>query len=198
MILRRVALSLATPPRARDWGEAALAAAVAGGLGYALGRRTGLFQPQRADLRGALGTALLTFVVPALGEELVFRAALIPSRSERPSARAEATLATALFTLWHVLQARTFLRAAAPIFLRTDFLALAALEGAVCALLRRRSGSIWTSVALHWAEVMVWKLWLGGPSLASLARRESAARPSEPCHPGRSAAAGGAQSRDHA
>jgi predicted Abi (CAAX) family protease len=169
VIVRRALGALVTRPSRRDWAEAALAALAAGAVGYALGMRSGLFRPGPSDHRGLVGTALLTLVTPALGEELVFRGALIPSRTERPSAAAEMTLSTALFTLWHVLEARTFLRPAAPVFLRVDFLLLAALEGAVCAVLRRRSGSIWTCVALHWAEVMVWKLWLGGPSLASLA-----------------------------
>jgi predicted Abi (CAAX) family protease len=72
------------------------------------------------------------------------------------------------FTLWHVATALTILPGARATFLRADFLAIAALEGAVCAWLRRRTGSVWPGVALHWAEVMVWKTWLGGPSLGAL------------------------------
>jgi membrane protease YdiL (CAAX protease family) len=49
----------------------------------------------------------------------------------------------------------------------------AAALGASAAWLRRRSGSVWPAVALHWAGVLVWKTWLGGPTLAGLAGAES-------------------------
>jgi predicted Abi (CAAX) family protease len=117
-----------------------------------------------------LSSALLVLATPALGEELLFRAVLTPSREEQPDDVAALFPSTIAFTLWHVLTALTILPSARPIFLRPDFLAIAALEGLVCGWLRRRTGSVWPGVALHWAEVMVWKTWLGGPDLADLAQ----------------------------
>ncbi|MBL8536758.1 MAG: CPBP family intramembrane metalloprotease [Hyphomonadaceae bacterium] len=69
------------------------------------------------------------------------------------------------FALWHVAEA-AFLPGTAATFLRTDFLALAALLGLLCAILRRRSSSIWTAVTLHWLVVVVWQGFFGGPSFA--------------------------------
>lgn len=159
---RRLRRAVLTLPTRRGWAETVAAGLIAGWAAYALGRRTGLFTPGAARTGGLARTVLTTFFVPALGEELLFRAAMVPSRAERGSARTAITVSTALFTAWHVLEARTFLRAAAPVFLRPDFLLIAALEGAVCAALLRRTGSVWPGVLLHSAEVVVWKLWLGG------------------------------------
>lgn len=153
-------------PGARGWGETLALGAAAGLAGYVLGRRTGLFRP--APGRPSLVAALGVLIVPALGEELLFRGALTPGREENADDLTAVAGSTAAFTLWHVVEALTFLPGARSTFLRPDFLVLAALEGAVCGWLRRRTGSIWPGVLLHAAEVFVWKTWLGGPPLASL------------------------------
>ncbi len=61
-----------------------------------------------------------------------------------------------------MVEAETFLRAAAPMFLRPDFLAIAGTLGIGCAFVRRLNGSLWPAVALHWVMVGVWQTWLGG------------------------------------
>jgi uncharacterized protein len=163
-LARRTWRSSTALPSPRHWAETLALGVAAGAAGYALGRATGLFRPRPGAPR--LADALAVLVVPALGEELIFRGALTPSRDEvRDDVRAVAG-STALFTLWHVLEAATFMRGARATFLRPDFLALAALEGVVCAWLRRRTGSIWPGVLLHAAEVFVWKTWLGGDDLS--------------------------------
>ena len=96
----------------------------------------------------------------------MFRAALVPSRSEASRASVAIALSVLAFTLWHVVET-LFLPYSAATFLRADFLALAALLGLFCALLRWRSGSIWTAVALHWLAVVAWQGWLGGPSFGT-------------------------------
>ena len=166
----RACKALVVAPTARHWLETLVVGAIAGGAAYALGRRTGLFRP-RAGPRPTLAAALIVLATPALGEELLFRAALTPSRDEQRSDLAAILPSTVAFTLWHVATALTILPGARATFLRADFLAIAALEGAVCGWLRRRTGSVWPGVALHWAEVMVWKTWLGGPSLGALTSR---------------------------
>jgi len=100
--------------------------------------------------------------IPALGEELMFRAALIPGRHEGAPALPWIALSVVLFTGWHVVET-TFLPGSAATFLRADFLTLAAVLGLLCALLRWRSESIWTAVALHWLVVVAWQGWFGGP-----------------------------------
>ncbi len=100
--------------------------------------------------------------------EAPFRGLLVPDRGEAAAAWGPIVASTALFCLWHVFEACTFLPGARPIFLRPDFLAWTVLLGLACALLRRRSGSLWTAVLLHWGLVVLWLGWLGGPSAHSL------------------------------
>ncbi|WGM31697.1 CPBP family glutamic-type intramembrane protease [Brevundimonas sp. NIBR11] len=110
-------------------------------------------------------TALL---IPSLGEEIVFRGLLIPDRGDGRRLLVLA-LSVGLFALWHVFEALTFLPGARGLFLRADFLILAAGLGLACGVLRLRSGSLWTAVMLHWSVVVVWKGFLGGPALSDLA-----------------------------
>ncbi len=88
---------------------------------------------------------------------------LVPSRDEAPNALRPIALSVVLFAAWHVVET-LFLPGSAATFLRADFLALAALLGLLCAILRWRSGSIWPAVALHWIVVVAWQGWFGGPS----------------------------------
>ena len=106
-------------------------------------------------------------LVPSLTEEGFFRGMLMPDRSEtrRPFAWIVATAAA--FTAWHPVET-LFLRHAASIFLRPDFLACTAILGLGAATIRWRTASLWPAVALHWLAVVLWQTWLGGPGLASL------------------------------
>lgn len=162
-IAKRVRAALTTQPGARDLVDLALAAAVFSALA-ALIANTGLLRwaPLSAPQLGLI--ALRALVLPAFGEELCFRAALVPARTETARPALWIGLSVALFTAWHVLET-AFLPGSAATFLRADFLALAAALGLLCALLRWRSGSIWTAVALHWLAVVAWQGWFGGPSL---------------------------------
>ncbi len=163
-VLARLRRALATAPTARDWGEAAvgvaLLAAVFGPLGFA----TGLLHWEPRPWPVILKCAAVVLFVPALGEELPFRGALIPDRGEARRALAPILGSTAVFTLWHVVET-SWLAEERTTFLRWDFLAWAAALGLVCAVLRRRSGSVWSPVALHWAAVVAWMGWLGGRPL---------------------------------
>jgi predicted Abi (CAAX) family protease len=160
LIVQRIARACATLPRPRDGLELLLAAIVMATLGASA--RTGLlhWSPQPAPDLAVL--AVRALFIPALGEELVFRAALMPGRHEGARPLPWIALSVVLFTAWHVMES-TFLPGAAAAFLRADFLALAAVLGLLCALLRWRSGSIWTAVALHWLVVVAWQGWFGGP-----------------------------------
>jgi predicted Abi (CAAX) family protease len=106
--------------------------------------------------------ALLTLAAPAITEELLFRS-WIPNREEEPSLAAAVLPSAISFAVWHLLEAYTFLSAHRSLLARPDFLALAFLLGLLCAVLRRRSDSLWTAVALHWVVVAAWSGWLGGP-----------------------------------
>lgn len=163
--LGRAWLALATWPTVRGWalsgGIGAVALATLGAIGFS----TGLYALHPANTAGLAGRLAETFVAPAIGEELVFRGLLIPDRAESPRFAAPLLFSTAAFILWHVVEAETVLRSAAPMFLRADFLACAAVLGVGCALARRLTGSLWPAVALHWIMVTIWQTWLGGFTL---------------------------------
>jgi predicted Abi (CAAX) family protease len=152
-----------TPPQARDWLEALLAAVAFAGVAALIGQNSGLMSWAPRSPTDIALLAARSLLIPALGEELVFRAALVPSRGDGVKPAPTIALSTVAFTLWHVVET-TFLPWSAATFLRPDFLVLAALLGLCCAILRWRSGSIWTAVALHWLIVVVWQGFLGGPS----------------------------------
>ena len=163
----RVRRSLITLPSGRSWIECAAAGLVLAICLGPLGFGTGLLHLSPRSPSALAQIAIIAFFVPAFFEELVFRAALIPDRTEQKAAIAHILGSTLLFTAWHLVEARIF-PDAAPTFVRADFLVSAAVLGLACAVLRRRSGTIWTAVVLHWLVVVVWLGWLGGPSLSEL------------------------------
>lgn len=161
MLLQRVRRGLTTLPSPRNLVELMAAAAALTAIVLPVGLATGLLHWTPRPFR--LLPALSIIVIPALGEELMFRGPWIPDRSESARPWPAILATTTAFCLWHVLET-TWLPRAAPIFLRPDFLAWTVLLGLACAILRRRSGSLWPPVALHWAAVLAWETWLGGPS----------------------------------
>lgn len=163
----RVHRALTTTPTPRDWLEALLAFVVIATLVGPLGFSTGLLTYDPRPLSVLPLLAIQIFFIPALGEELFFRGALIPDRTETPRAVWSIAISTVIFILWHVVET-LFMPRAAALFLRPDFLFEAGLTGLCCAILRRRSGSLWTAVAVHWAVVIAWQQWLGGPGFAAL------------------------------
>ena len=132
----------------------------------AIGFATGLYHltPTQPGLALRMLTVL---VVPALGEEIPFRGLLTPGPGESRRPWRAVAASTGLYTLWHVVEGLTFLKSAAHVFLRPDFLLCCAVLGLGCAITRLRTGSLWPAVLLHWALVVVWQTWLGGVSALS-------------------------------
>lgn len=167
LAVRRLWRGLKTFPDAGGWGVSALVSAAAVTLIGAISAMGGLAQPGPPELSSLPLRALTVLVIPALGEELAFRGLLVPDRTETARPFASLVLATVLFTGWHGVET-LFLSHAAAIFLRPDFLACAAVLGFGCGLMRWRTASVWPGVLLHWAVVVVWQTWLGGPGIAAL------------------------------
>jgi predicted Abi (CAAX) family protease len=161
----RIRTALLCAPKPEDWRDFAVAAVAMAAAGAVIGSPALLHFVPRDAADSAL-IALRALFVPALGEELIFRAALVPGRAENKRVIAPIMISTALFTLWHAVET-TFLPGSAATFLRLDFLTLAALLGLACAILRWRSNAIWTAVALHWLVVVAWQGWFGGPSFGA-------------------------------
>jgi predicted Abi (CAAX) family protease len=159
---RRLATALTTWPTPRGWAASAAIGAATLALLGAIGFSTGLYTLHPANTAHLAFRLTETFVAPAIGEELVFRGLLIPGRAESPRFLGALLFSSTVFILWHVVEAEIFLRSAAPMFLRPDFLACAATLGVGCAFVRRLTGSLWPAVALHWVMVGIWQTWLGG------------------------------------
>lgn len=159
----RLLTSLVTLPTPRGWLLCFAVSAATLALMMVIGFVTGLYtlQPTQPGLPLRM---LIVFFIPALGEEIPFRGLLTPGPHESSRPKLEIATSTALYTVWHVLEAVTFLKSAAGIFLRPDFLLCCAILGLGCAITKRVTGSIWPAVLLHWALVVVWQTWLGGVS----------------------------------
>lgn len=99
---------------------------------------------------------LSAFIVPALGEELIFRSWI------RRGTPIGAVISLLLFILWHPVQVLLNLPFAHPDFLQPGFLSVVACLGLACTLSRLRSGSIWPAVVIHWGVAMVWKALFAG------------------------------------
>lgn len=162
---RRLVRSLTTWPDRRGWVIAATTGAATLAMMAVVGFSGGLYALHPANTAGLAGRLVSTLVIPALGEETVFRGLLVPDREESARPAVALVAATAVFTLWHVIEATTFLTSAAPMFLRPDFLACAAILGLGCGIMRWRTRSLWPGVATHWLMVNLWQIWLGGFTL---------------------------------
>jgi predicted Abi (CAAX) family protease len=162
-------LALSTWPDRTAWlSTLALFAAfalVAASLGYT----SGLLRPGFANWSPAqaLGFLALTFFLPALFEELVFRGLLLPHPHEAPSGfRASWTwlvLTVLVFVAYHPLNAWLLLPNARPIFWDPVFLVCAGMLGLLCAWTYRRTGSLWPAIFVHWWTVFLWKACFSGP-----------------------------------
>ena len=108
----------------------------------------------------SLGLAATLFVMPALGEELLFRGLLIPRDRAGPGWIA---LSVLLFVLWHPLQAVTIGPPWAAAFLDPWFLACVAILGLALARIYSVTRSLWPCIVGHWLIVLGWKAMFGGP-----------------------------------
>jgi predicted Abi (CAAX) family protease len=158
---------LKTAPDASAWRFSLIAGAVTLLAMAVVGFLGGLYRVHPPDLAGLPLRLASVLLVPALSEEAFFRGLLVPDRTETTRPAIAIAAATIAFTAWHAVET-LFLHHAAPVFLRPDFLACAAILGVGCAVIRWRTASLWPAVALHWLLVVGWQTWLGGPSLQAL------------------------------
>ena len=150
--MTRVLEAVTTWPDARAWLQTLVITAVFSTIALAVGLTSGFLRLETAPT-AALPLLLRTFAVPALLEELLLRV-LPPPRLWPASLTA--------YVLFHPLNAWLFWPDARDVFYDPVFLLLTALLGGGCALLYRRTRSLWPPVALHWFTVAGWLLFLGG------------------------------------
>lgn len=141
--LARLYQALTTWPDTRTWAETFAFICGYAAVAVALGSWSGLLEPHLTDAP-LLPLLLRTLILPSLAEELVFRV-LPPPRFALP--------ALVLYVLYHPLNAWLFIPAARPVFYDPVFLMLAALLGACCTVLYRRTRSLWPPLLLHWLAV---------------------------------------------
>lgn len=109
--------------------------------------------------------AAAAIIVPALGEELIFRCVLMPRPNPDVAMPARSSvIALLLFVLWHPAQALIFGPRWAAVVLNPWLLIAVAALGLACQRAYWRTGSLWPAVALHWLVVVSWKAMFAGPS----------------------------------
>ncbi|KAG2492645.1 hypothetical protein HYH03_009061 [Edaphochlamys debaryana] len=166
---RRLAASALTFPTLRGWGYVAAALGASAAVSLPLGLATGFFNPRQRvrDTSLVLRVSAGAFVVPALLEEAVFRAALLPhpavdpAGALGPAAFARAAVGPlALFVVAHLANPRPQSRA---VFQDWRFLALAGALGAACsAAYWATGGSLAAAAVAHHVPIVVWMFGLGG------------------------------------
>jgi predicted Abi (CAAX) family protease len=165
-MLKRLISSLATWPSPKGWANcvSVAAPAVLAIVAMAWG---GGFLHWQPDVAKALRLPLI-LLIPAFSEEVLFRGP-IPRQGETQHPLLWLAATTAIFTLWHVVEALSFLPGAR-LFLQPAFLACAATLGLACGIMRYRTGSLWPAVALHGLMVWLWQSLFSGPGVSELLR----------------------------
>jgi uncharacterized protein len=106
-----------------------------------LGVAGGLVRPSvLPDAHELIRLALLLAIVPALGEELLFRGLLIPRSGSK---RRSVLLSASLFVLWHPLQAWTLGPPWSAVFLDPWFLTIVFVLGLLLGSIYARTASLW-------------------------------------------------------
>jgi predicted Abi (CAAX) family protease len=170
----RLRASLVTCPTPREWGVTALLLAGLALLLVPAGIGTGFLVPGPPALPWPrqLWLAALVLFAPALLEELLFRAALLPHPTALRTTLARwgwGSMALIIFVLSHPVKALLLPhRPGAATFLDLRFLAFASLLGLVCTVSYLRTRSLWPAVMIHWIAVVGWLLWLGGAARMGL------------------------------
>lgn len=155
---------LGTWPTRRGWTTTLAMGSVFALTGAALGAWDGwLTLTPLTNLIAWAALLVITLLVPALSEEIVFRGVLYhPGGQSTTSRTLREVLPLSLFIAWHPLQWFAQVPWAKPVFVAPSFLICVGVLGLLCQLLRRETGSLWPPVALHWAAVVTWKGVLGG------------------------------------
>lgn len=137
-------------------------------LAWWVGRSEGLLEPGMLGPPHIFWLPVTLFIFPTLLEEGFFRGILIPRDTADLGWRRiimAVTLSTALFVLWHPLNALTVNPGALPIFSDPHFLLVTTLLGLACSISYILSRSLWHPLLIHWLTVVVWVIFSGGRNL---------------------------------
>ncbi len=118
-----------------------------------------------APARPLAASGRLAAVHPALVEELLFRALLLPHPLEGeplPALLAWSAGSVGAFVLYHPLAARLWYPPGRRLFRDRRFLLQCTLLGLACVVAYQATGSLWAAVLVHWLAVLIWLEPLGG------------------------------------
>jgi predicted Abi (CAAX) family protease len=152
---------------ASGWAIALALLGVYAALVLPAGIRSGFLpsQPHPLPPGPLLRLAAGLLLMPALGEELLFRVGLMPHPLERAvlvDLLGWGLLSTGLFVLYHPLAGASWYPAGREVFRDPRFLVPCTLLGIACALAYGISGSLGPPVLIHWVVVVLWLGVLGG------------------------------------
>jgi predicted Abi (CAAX) family protease len=166
-VAQRLADAFVTWPQPLTILLSLLGVGLYGAVALPFGRRTGFLVGKNA-MRSPLYTLLAgvrLWFVPCLGEELIFRVALLPHPMEGvPGWRwlLWTVVSVALFVLYHHWLGKRFYREAKETLQDRRFLTLVGWLGLMLSGLYWITGSLWLLVWVHWAVVVIWMFTLGG------------------------------------
>ena len=150
------------PPSLRTAAWALAPIYAVGALAIGLG--TGILEFSWPSIAEALIRPVGLLLFPALIEEFVFRGILLPRSLMDASWHkqwAAIGLSTAVFVLHHPMNHFLIGFTDTSLFIDPGFLLIVAALGVTCAFAYLRSGSLWVPIAIHWATVVAWNLFLG-------------------------------------
>ena len=167
LLLRRLSDAVLTAVPVSGWAIALALLGIYAALVLPAGIRSGFLSSHPHPLApGALlRLAAGLLLMPALGEELLFRVAVMPHPLERAGLvdlLGWGLLSTGLFVLYHPLAGASWYPAGREVFRDPRFLVPCTLLGIACALAYGSSGSLWPAVLIHWVVVVLWLGVLGG------------------------------------
>ncbi|MEO1303414.1 MAG: CPBP family glutamic-type intramembrane protease [Pseudomonadota bacterium] len=152
-------------PSLADWRGFALALIGFAALAMPFGLATGLYDWSPVPLTGqVIGFAAYLFFVPAVLEELAFRAPLLWWQERRGRVPNWAIIVSLIvFVVWHPANTYLFMPEARALFSDWRFLTVAGTLGAVATALTLTTRSLWPPIVFHWLVVLGWKTLLGAP-----------------------------------
>ncbi|ACK70757.1 Abortive infection protein [Gloeothece citriformis PCC 7424] len=166
-VLRRILVAAVTLPTVQDGLIGLGILLIYGVIALPLGLSKGFLKwsPYRGSKKSLLLGIGITFISPAIIEEIAFRVVLLPHPIENASIWTGlmwGTLSLFIFVIYHPLNAKTFYKRGYPTFFQPIFLILTTLLGLACIVAYSLTGSLWIIVILHWIVVVIWLFLLGG------------------------------------
>jgi uncharacterized protein len=163
-VAQRLTAAFLTLPDARGWLISALLFVLFAALSLLILRFSRLFEfsVTRLPLKHSLLLALIAFFTPSLPEETLYRALLLPQLDE---ARAWFWIGFSLFlyVAAHPVLAFLVMHSYRPIFYQPVFLLIVTLLGITCTTVFYLTASVWPPLVIHWATIVLWKVFYGGP-----------------------------------